>query len=105
MFSPRSFAVKPDVVDEFNVYIQEFLKRTVWTSGCRSWYKSGTIDGKVTAMWPGSIIHYKEFLDNIRGEDFDYKYNTANRFRFMGNGKALLELEGGHGDLSFYIKK
>ncbi|KAL0633164.1 hypothetical protein Q9L58_007950 [Maublancomyces gigas] len=101
----KSFAVKPDVLNEYNVYIQEFLKRTVWTSGCRSWYKSGTIDGKVTAMYPGSIIHYKELVENIRGEDFDYKYNGPNRFRFMGNGKALLELEGGHGDLSFYIKK
>lgn len=54
-------------------------------------------------MYAGSIIHYKELIDKIRGEDFDYKYHSANRFRFMGNGMAQLELDGG--DLSFYIKK
>ena len=52
-------AVKQTSVNDYNVYSQEFLKRTVWTSGCRSWYKNGKIDGKVTAMYAGSMLHYK----------------------------------------------
>jgi hypothetical protein len=32
-----SVVVKKDAVQEFNVYAQEFLKTTVWASGCRSW--------------------------------------------------------------------
>lgn len=32
-----SIAVKDEVIDDFNVYAQEFLKGTVWASGCRSW--------------------------------------------------------------------
>lgn len=99
----RSFAVKPEILHEYNVYTQEFLKRTVWTSGCKSWYKNGTIDGKVTAMYAGSVIHYKDLIEKIRGEDFDFKYNSRNRFQFMGNGKAQIEMEGG--DLSFYVYK
>ena len=71
-----SIAVKDEVIDDFNVYAQEFLKGTVWASGCRSWsvsvalvagnladsddrYKNGKVDGKVTAMYSGSVLHYK----------------------------------------------
>ncbi|TKA66995.1 hypothetical protein B0A49_04490 [Cryomyces minteri] len=99
----RSVSVRSDAVDDYNVYSQEFLKRTVWTTGCRSWYKNGKVDGKVTAMYAGSILHYKEILDNIRGEDFEIDYNSKNRFRFMGNGMTQREERGD--DLSFYVYK
>jgi hypothetical protein len=55
----RSVCVKQDALDDYNVYTQEALKRTVWTGGCRSWFKAGKKDGPVTAMYAGSIIHYK----------------------------------------------
>jgi hypothetical protein len=55
----RSVCVKPDALDDYNVYTQETLKRTVWTGGCRSWFKGGRKNGPVTAMYGGSIIHYK----------------------------------------------
>lgn len=55
----KSVCVKEEVVEEYNTYSQEFLKRTVWSGGCRSWYKNGKVDGKVTAMYAGSILHYK----------------------------------------------
>ena len=29
-------------------------------------------------------------IDNIRPEDFDIKYRTKNRFRFMGNGRTKM---------------
>ncbi|SCO78535.1 related to monooxigenase [Fusarium oxysporum] len=80
----------------------EFLKRTVWTSGCRSWYKSKK-DGKVTAMYAGSSIHYKEILQSFRTEDFDFEYNSRNRFRFMGNGLTIREENGEH--LGFPVDK
>lgn len=98
-----SVAVKDEVVDDFNVYAQEFLKGTVWASGCRSWYKNGKVDGKVTAMYSGSVLHYKEILETDRGEDFDIRYNSKNRFSFMGNGFTRREEKGG--DLSFYLIK
>lgn len=98
-------AVKPDVVREWNVYTQEYLKRTAWASGCRSWYKNGKIDGKITATYPGSVLHYKEFLETIRGEDFDIQYSEPrNRFSFMGNGLAALEMNK-DADLAFYMYK
>lgn len=33
----KSFDVKQDVQDSWNVWGDELLKRTVWASGCRSW--------------------------------------------------------------------
>ncbi|CAF1013358.1 unnamed protein product [Adineta steineri] len=99
----HSIEVTKDAVDDYNTYTQEFMKRTVWTSGCRSWYKNHKIDGKIMAMYPGSVLHYKEMLDVLRGEDFAIKYNTVNRFTFMGNG--FTKRETNDEDLSYYLKK
>ncbi|KAL5320140.1 hypothetical protein ACEPPN_010941 [Leptodophora sp. 'Broadleaf-Isolate-01'] len=99
----KSVTVNSDVVREFNTYSQELLQRTVWTSRCRSWYKNDETNGPVTAMYAGSVIHFRDFLEAFRTEDFDIDYLTANRFHFMGNGLSKREVEGG--DLGFYVRK
>lgn len=58
-FLCRSFVVRPEAVRDLDEYTQKFMKRMVWSSGCRSWYKNGKIDGKVTAMYGGSALHFK----------------------------------------------
>lgn len=65
-------------------------------------YKNNRIDGKVTAVWAGSAIAYHEMIEKIRPEDFEIRYRSKNRFRFMGNGKTKMEFKPG-ADLSFYI--
>ena len=94
--------VRSDATHDYNVYTQEIMKGTTWSSGCRSWYKSGRIDGRVTAMYAGSVIHYKEMLESFRTEDFILQYRSPNRFRFMGNGRTIREKNGG--DLAYYIQ-
>ncbi|KAK5052669.1 hypothetical protein LTR84_002534 [Exophiala bonariae] len=98
----KSFEVKAQVQDDWNVWGEELMKRTVWTSGCRSWYKNGKVNGKVTALYPGSILHYKDMVENIRGEDFNIDYRSKNRWRFLGNGFTQLEVE--NGDLGYYVR-
>lgn len=44
-----------------------------------------------------------EILEQIRGEDFDFEYNSKNNFRFMGNGMTLREER--NEDLGFYVYK
>lgn len=39
----KSIAPKQDMTDLFNAHTQEFIKQTVWSSDCRSWYRSMTI--------------------------------------------------------------
>lgn len=44
-----------------------------------------------------------EAIEGIRGEDFDIRYNTPDRFLFLGNGE--LEWERAEGaDLAFYLR-
>lgn len=88
-------------MSDYNTYTQQFHRRkTVWAGGCRSWYKNG---GTVTAMYAGSVLHYKEILQEFRAEDFDIEYRSRNRFVFMGNGLTIRETSGG--DLAYYVYK
>lgn len=103
----RYVSVLPEVVDDWNVWAQEILKTTVWAGGCKSWYKKnseGKSDEPVTAMYPGSVLHYKEILDTLRVEDFEVKYRSNNRFKFLGNGLTQIEKDPENSDLAFYIK-
>ena len=36
----KSIVPKQDMTDLFNAHTQEFIKQTVWSSSCRSWYRS-----------------------------------------------------------------
>ena len=46
----------------------------------------------MTAIWPGSRMHYFEVLKEPRYEDFDVEYR-GNRFSFLGNGYTSAELD------------
>jgi cyclohexanone monooxygenase len=77
------------------------LTAPVWSQGCTSWYKNGTADGKVTALWPGSTLHYLEALDAPRYEDWDIE-RYGNRFDYLGNGHSSAETRTL--DVAYYIK-
>lgn len=94
----RSFEVDDDANEEYNQHIQKYLERTVWTRNCRSWYKQGTIDGPVIAIYGGSIFHLMEAMKNPRWEDFKMDRTPeakGNRFAYLGNGETLRETKGG----------
>lgn len=96
-FSPRADAVK-----EFIKFKDRFMETTVWTEPCRSWYKSNEADAPVTALWPGSTLHYIEAMDEVRMEDWDVEY-FGNRFDWMGNGWSQTELDE-TADWGYYIR-
>ncbi|QRD93240.1 hypothetical protein F9C07_2098600 [Aspergillus flavus] len=85
LISSRPVVVKDSVVHAYNKFAQETLKRCVWSKGCHAWYnkRNEGADNTVTAMYPGSVLHFKE---KLRPEHFEIQYNTSNPFRFMGNG-------------------
>lgn len=70
------------------------MPRTAWQGSCRSWFKGGEKDGPVTALHPGSRIHWFHMLERFRGEDFEYSYDSNNRFSYLGNGFSTRELDG-----------
>jgi hypothetical protein len=91
-----------DATEDYNSYSHEILKRTVWTGDCRSWFKDGKVEGRITAMYASSVLHFKEMLESFRSEDFDYEYGFENRFRFMGNGITTRAQRGE--DLAYYMR-
>lgn len=65
------------VTDLFNQHVQTFIKSTVWTENCRSWYKNNDT-GKVFAVWPGSSLQFMQAIESPRYEDFDIEYHYDN---------------------------
>jgi hypothetical protein len=90
-----SMVPKRECIDELILHGETFLPTTVFTHSCRSWYKNGTTDGRVTAIWPGSSLHYMEALEDPRWEDFEYDYGVPqSRFSYLGNGATWDETNG-----------
>ncbi|KAF7559283.1 hypothetical protein G7046_g4882 [Stylonectria norvegica] len=98
----HSFTPKKEAVDDFVARTDLFMRDTIWASGCRSWYKSHTIDGRVSALWPGSSMHYMEALAHPHGDDWVVCY-TGNRFDWLGNGFSQTECDT-TADQAWYIR-
>lgn len=91
--SISSFSPRQDLTDAFNDHVQEWIKHTVWSDSCRSWYRNNET-GRVNAVWPGSSLHYIEAIKNVRWEDYEIKYQPSregapeNPFSWLGMGFA-----------------
>jgi cation diffusion facilitator CzcD-associated flavoprotein CzcO len=48
--------VRRSEVERFYTAVQRRLQRTVWTTGCSSWYRSAA--GQVDTLWPGTTVEY-----------------------------------------------
>ncbi|KAJ5372949.1 hypothetical protein N7517_004955 [Penicillium concentricum] len=82
----RAMSVHPEAVKRFTQYCNQYFAGTVFSSKCRSWYKGGTENGRVTALWPGSSLHSMKALANPRWEDFEYWYVNNNASGWIGDG-------------------
>lgn len=98
----KSITPSDKSVRDWNVYTQLFLKRTVFGDKCRSWYKNGKMEGKVTGVYPGSILHFKEVLARVGAEAFDVEWNHDNMWTCLGNGESERD-QHGMGDLAYYM--
>jgi hydroxyversicolorone monooxygenase len=102
--SLHSFAPKQSVTDSFNAHVQTWIKKTVWTEDCRSWYKNNET-GRVNAVWPGSSLHYQKAIARVRWEDMEMQWNGekewGNMWGWMGTGSTP-EIEN-HLDVSPYL--
>lgn len=107
----RSMAPRPEAVRTFVEFCDQYFEQTVFTLDCRSWYKGGTSDGRVSALWPGkslstshccrcsqvltlqpgSSLHAMKALAHPRWEDFEYEFENDNPAGWMGNGWTVNE--------------
>jgi cation diffusion facilitator CzcD-associated flavoprotein CzcO len=67
-----SVEVREDVQTRFNAELQSRFPRTVWASGCTSWYQ--TRSGKNTTLWPGFTVEYR-----LRTRKFDAESYAVER--------------------------
>jgi cation diffusion facilitator CzcD-associated flavoprotein CzcO len=65
-------SVDPEAVEAFNVEIQAKLARSVWNSGCSSWYLDST--GRNTTLWPDFTWRYRR-----RTRRFDAEHYSLTR--------------------------
>ncbi len=52
-----SVSVRPEVMDRFDDEMQRKLGRTVWSTGCSSWYLDAS--GRNTTLWPDFTWQYR----------------------------------------------
>jgi hypothetical protein len=99
----RIVSISPTEIatSDFYEHVEAFMPRTAWAGKCRSWFKNGEEIGPVTALHPGSRIHWFHMLERFRGEDFEYRYVEGKRFGYLGNGFSTKEL--GEGDKTWYL--
>ncbi|EAQ92674.1 hypothetical protein CHGG_00909 [Chaetomium globosum CBS 148.51] len=108
----QALAPSQAAVDDYFAHISAFMPRTAWSApGNRSWFKDGRVDGPVTALHPGSRVHFFHMLEGFRGEDWEFVYlesgaegksRGGNRFAYLGNGFSRRELEP-EGDTAWYL--
>ncbi|KAI5287096.1 hypothetical protein KEM52_001752, partial [Ascosphaera acerosa] len=98
----KSAVPRKEAVDDLLEHTDTYMKRLAFSAPCRSWFKNGSTDGPVIAIYPGSRMHFYHMTSEIRGEDWDFTYKTKNRFAYMGNGFSTREQTGEN--LSFYLE-
>jgi cation diffusion facilitator CzcD-associated flavoprotein CzcO len=64
----RWMDVRDDVQTAFNEEVQRRLADSVWTAGCKSWYR--TESGKVTNNWAGFVTEYRRRTKRPDPADF-----------------------------------
>ncbi|MBV8654438.1 MAG: NAD(P)/FAD-dependent oxidoreductase, partial [Candidatus Eremiobacteraeota bacterium] len=65
----RAVDVKPGVQAELNRRLQRRMQRTVWTTGCKSWYFDD--DGVNRALWPGFTFTYRWLTRRVAAERYE----------------------------------
>jgi cation diffusion facilitator CzcD-associated flavoprotein CzcO len=66
----RSVEVRADAERRFNERVQARMRRTVWSSGCKSWYLDE--NGRNIALWPGSTWGFWLRTRRPRRRDFSF---------------------------------
>lgn len=101
----KSMEVKKEAVEDFDEYLEAFFPNTVFSEPCKSWYKNGNVEGRISALYPGSTLHFTRALEHPRWEDYAYEAldsDKRNRFFWLGNGGTVSDFDP-NGDKAFYL--
>ncbi|MBN9388246.1 MAG: NAD(P)/FAD-dependent oxidoreductase [Chloroflexi bacterium] len=65
----KAIEVRPDVVASYNEWLQDRLKKTVWNSGCKSWYLDK--QGHNTTLWPGFTFSFRRLTRRFKAARYN----------------------------------
>jgi hypothetical protein len=65
----RLLNVRADAQARYNERLRARLRKTVWASGCSSWYQ--TPSGKITTLWPGFTFEFRLRTRRFDARDYD----------------------------------
>ncbi len=66
--------VRPEVVQRFNRWLHERLRKSVWATGCKNWYL--TRSGKNTTLWPGFTFTFGKLTRRFDPRDYVFSADT-----------------------------
>ncbi|RFU27187.1 hypothetical protein B7463_g9146, partial [Scytalidium lignicola] len=98
----KSVVVSQEATTEFNDHKDAVMELLTFSGNCNSWYKGGTSNGRIIGPWPGSVNHFLETIKEPRLQDFDFTYDNANRFAYLGSGLSFRDIK--KESLGWYIR-
>ncbi|PGG97445.1 hypothetical protein AJ79_09206 [Helicocarpus griseus UAMH5409] len=98
----KSVVVSQQACTEFNDHKDAVMELLTFSGNCNSWYKGGTSTGRIVGPWAGSLNHFLESIREPRLQDFEFTYENANRFAYLGKGLSLRDVK--KESLAWYIR-
>ncbi|RAJ62437.1 cation diffusion facilitator CzcD-associated flavoprotein CzcO [Streptomyces sp. Amel2xB2] len=75
---------RPEAVRAWNDHVQDRMRRSVWNTGCDSWYLDA--NGRNTTVWPGTTSEFRRVTKEVRLEE--YEVRRSSRAGAGVNGQA-----------------
>ncbi|SCK38882.1 Predicted flavoprotein CzcO associated with the cation diffusion facilitator CzcD [Streptomyces sp. WMMB 714] len=60
---------RPEAVEAWNAHVQDRMRRSVWNTGCDSWYLDA--NGRNTTVWPGTTSEFRNVTRELRLEEYE----------------------------------
>jgi cation diffusion facilitator CzcD-associated flavoprotein CzcO len=65
----QTVEVQPEIQQAFNAEMQQRMQKTVWKSGCASWYLDAS--GKNTTLWPGFTFAFRRRMRHFDARNYN----------------------------------
>jgi hypothetical protein len=98
----RAVEVRKDAQERYNRGLHGRFARTVWSTGCSSWYQTST--GKNTTLWPGFTFEFRLRTRRFDPGSYDQvKLSTADGVQEAGGARVAHAPESTTSPVSFTL--
>ncbi|QPP08416.1 NAD(P)/FAD-dependent oxidoreductase [Streptomyces bathyalis] len=91
-----AFDARPEAVGAWNRHVQDRMRRSVWSTGCDSWYLDA--NGRNTTVWPGTTSEFRKVTSEVRLEEYQvHRRPTQNGSTAVHSGAGAVTVPGSAG--------